>query len=95
MKLSRITTATAVAAALVAVTLYAPMVFGYQAGAFIMRATMNEGLYLMMEAIAADKGKASASAIHNDRAAAALARLKGLAAEWQSNSITNTNPKGE
>ncbi len=82
MKLSRITTAS-VATVIAVVTLYAPMVFGYQAGAFIMRATMNEALYLMMEAIAADEGKASASTIHNNQAAAALGRLKGLTGEWQ------------
>jgi hypothetical protein len=82
MKLSRITTAVGVAV-LVVVTLYAPAVFGFQTGEFIMRATMNEALYRMVGAITADETKTTAATLHNDQASAALGRLKGLAGEWQ------------
>lgn len=86
MKLSRTTTASLLVLAL-AVTLCAPMVFGYQTGRFIVRATMNEALYLMAAAIAADAADAkktnSPSSVPGGQVSAAFGRLKGMAGEWQ------------
>jgi len=76
MKLSRTTTASLLVLAL-AVTLCAPMVFGYQTGRFIVRATMNEALYFMAAASAVDTNKTGTANVHNDEANAAFGRLKG------------------
>jgi hypothetical protein len=60
------------------------MVFGYQTGRFIVRATMNEALYLMAAATAADAKKTnSPSPVPGGQANAAFGRLKGMAGEWQ------------